>query len=395
MGLISWLHEKLGGQAVPVNGEGLAEDIDEYYQAYADVYYRELAFWSTVNIIANAVSKCEFKTYSGGTEKKGAEYYLWNVEPNNNQNSSGFIHKWIAQLYRHNECLIIEQNGQLLVADSFIRTPYALYDDIFTNVTVGDFSFSRSFNQSEVLYWQLSERDMRKVTAALYASYSKLLAYSMKAYQKSRGTKGVFSYETLPVAGSDQRKAFDDLVNNKFKTFMSTGDAILPLGSGQSYTDIGSKTYSSESTRDIRAMVDDISDFTTKAFGVPPALLHGDVQGVNEVTDQLLTFCVDPLCCMLEEEINRKRYGISDFLKRNYLQIDTKSIKHIDLLSVSTSVDKLISSGAYSINDIRKLCNDEPINADWANRHMITKNYTVADLMTTMEGNDDGTAKKE
>ncbi|MDF1495219.1 phage portal protein [Caproiciproducens sp. CPB-2] len=395
MGLISWLYEKLGGQAVPVSGEGLAEDIDEYYQAYADVYYRELAFWSTVNTIANAVSKCEFKTYSGGVEKKGAEYYLWNVEPNKNQNSSGFIHKWIAQLYRHNECLIIEQNGQLLVADSFIRTPYALYDDIFTNVTVGDFSFSRSFSQSEVLYWQLSEKDMRKVTAALYQSYSKLLAYSMKAYQKSRGTKGIFNYETLPVAGSEQRKAFDDLLENKFKTFMSTGDAILPLGSGQSYADIGSKTYSSESTRDIRAMVDDISDFTAKAFGVPPALLHGDVQGVNEVTDQLLTFCVDPLCCMLEEEINRKRYGQSEFLKRNYMQIDTKSIKHIDLLSVSTSIDKLISSGAYSINDIRRLCNDEPIDADWANRHMITKNYTVADLMATMEGNDDGTAKKE
>lgn len=380
---------------MPVSGEGLAEDIDEYYQAYADVYYRELAFWSTVNVIANAVSKCEFKTYSGGAEKKGPEYYLWNVSPNLNQNSSGFIHKWIAQLYRHNECLIIEQNGQLLVADSFIRTSYALYDDIFTNVTVGDFSFSRSFNQSEVLYWQLSEKDMRKVTAALYASYSKLLAYSMKAYQKSRGTKGVFSYETLPVAGSDQRVAFDDLINNKFKTFMSTGDAILPLGAGQSYTDIGSKTYSSESTRDIRAMVDDISDFTAKAFGVPPALLHGDVQGVNEVTDQLLTFCVDPLTDMLQEEINRKRYGQAEFLRGNYLQIDTKAIKHIDLLSVATSIDKLISSGAYSINDIRKICNDEPLPDDFANKHFMTKNYTAADLMATMEGNDDGTANKE
>lgn len=393
MGIISWLHEKINRQAVPVSGDELAEDIDEYYQAYADVYYRELAFWSAVNTIANAVSKCEFKTYSGGVEKKGAEYYLWNVEPNRNQNSSGFIHKWITQLYRHNECLIVEQNGQLLVADSFIRTPYALYDDIFTNVTVGDFNFSRSFTQSDVLYWQLSEKDMRKVTAALYESYSRLLAYSMKAYQKSRGTKGIFNYSTLPVAGTKEREAFDDLINNKFKTFLSTGDAILPLGAGQSYTDIGSKTYSSESTRDIRAMIDDISDFTAKAFGVPPALLHGDVQGVNEVTDQLLTFCIDPLCCMLEEEINRKRYGKSEFLKRNYMQIDTKAIKHIDLLSVATSIDKLISSGAYSINDIRRVCNDEPIDADWADRHMITKNYTVADLMVTMEGNPDETTK--
>lgn len=389
MGLISWLSEKLSGNAVPVTSAEITDDIDEYYSLYSDVYYRELAFWSTVNVIANAVSKCEFKTYSGGKEFKGAEYYLWNVEPNRNQNSSGFIHKWISQLYRYNECLIVEYNGQLLVADSFVRTPYALYDDVFTNVTVGDFSFSRSFTQSEVLYWQLCEKDMRKVMAALYDSYAKLLDYTMTAYQKSRGTKGIFQYDTLPVAGTEQRKFFDDLINNKFKEFIKTGDSIIPLGKGQSYIDIGSKTYSNESTRDIRAMIDDISDFTAKAFGVPPALLHGDIQGVDEVTDQLLTFCIDPLADMLEEEINRKRYGRDNVLKGNYLTIDTKAIRHIDLLSVATSIDKLISSGAYSINDIRHICNDEPINEDWGDKHYMTKNYSTVDEMTSLGGGDD------
>ena len=126
-----------------------------------------------------------------------------------------------------------------------------------------------------------------------------------------------------------------------------------------------------------------------------PILPKAPVQGVNEVTDQLLTFCVDPLADMLSEEVNRKRYGRDNYLKGNYLRIDTKAIKHIDLLSVATSIDKLISSGAYSINDIRRVCNDEPIKETWADKHFMTKNYTVADLMATMEGNDDGTAKKE
>jgi hypothetical protein len=62
------------------------------------------------------------------------------------------MHKLIAQLYRNNECLVIEQSGQLIVADSFTRTPYALYDDIFTEVTVGDMKFDRSFGQSEVFF---------------------------------------------------------------------------------------------------------------------------------------------------------------------------------------------------------------------------------------------------
>ena len=31
--------------------------------AMYEVYLRELAFWTCVNKIANAISKCEFKTY--------------------------------------------------------------------------------------------------------------------------------------------------------------------------------------------------------------------------------------------------------------------------------------------------------------------------------------------
>jgi hypothetical protein len=77
----------------------------------------------------------------------------------------------------------------------------------------------------------------------------------------------------------------------------------------------------------------------------------------------------------------------SGFSKGTYLKIDTKTIKHIDLLSVSTAVDKLISSGCFCINDIRKAVGDEIIDEDWAWQHFITKNYsTVEDLLKMLEG---------
>ncbi len=359
------------------------DSTDEEIESYcSEIYIREMAFWNAVNTIANAVSKCEFKTYTRGKETKGPEYYLWNIEPNQNQNSSGFIHKLIAELYRNNECLVIEQSGKLLVADSFTRTPYALYPDTFTDVTIGDFTFNKTFTQSDVLYFKLSERNMREVINAMYESYARLITYSMKAYQKSRGTKGTFNYDTLPVAGTDERKFFDELITKKFKTFMSSSDAIIPLGRGQSYTDIGSKTYSSETTRDIRAMIDDVSDFTAKGFNMPPALLRGDIQGTSDAVDQFLTFCIDPLADMIQEEINRKRIGQVEFSKGTKIVIDTKTIKHIDLFSISTAIDKLISSGAFCINDIRKATGDEVIDEDWAWQHFITKNYSsVEDLL--------------
>ena len=369
-----WVREKLGEGAERVTVQETLEG--EIWSISAELYVRELAFWTCVNLIGNAVSKCEFKTFSGGKESKGAEYFLWNYSPNKNQNSSAFLHKWISQLYRNNEALVIEFDGQLLVADSYEHREYALLDDIFTLVTVGDFQFRRSFVQSEVLFVRLNEKNMKSVADGLYAVYQKLIDYGMKSYQKSRGTKGILNIEASPSGDEKFQELLTDLQNRKFKSFAEAENAVLPLGYGLKYTDLDSKTYSNEGTRDIRAMIDDVSDFTAKAFGIPPALLSGAVAGTSEALENFLTFCVDPLVDMLQEEINRKRNGIDGIRQGNYLRIDTRAIRHLDVMNVSAGIEKLISSGVYCINDIRMMMGDTIIEEPWAWKHFITKNYT-------------------
>lgn len=385
MGLISWLASKLG-TPVPVNS--IDFDIDEYMSAVGDIYVREMAFWAATNLIANAISKCEFKTYENFKEVRKDNYYRWNVEPNRNQNSSAFMHKLIAKLYRNNEVLIVEHGEDLLVADDFTRKEYALYDNEFTQVTVGDFTFSKKFYQNEVMYLQLSEKNTRELISGLYESYAKLIDYTMKSYQRSRGTKAKFEYKTIPTAGTEQRKLFDDLINEKFKKFLESDNAIVPIGDGQDLTEFSnSKTYSNEGTRDIRAMIDDVFAFTARAFGIPPALMSGDVQGVKDALDQFLTFCIDPLADMLQEEINRKTYTKEQFLRGNYVQVDTKQIKHIDIFYASTSIDKLISSGVFCVNDILKMLGLPIIDEDWAWEHVLTKNYSpFENLLKALEG---------
>ena len=229
------------------------------------------------------------------------------------------------------------------------------------------------------MFFKLSEKDMRQVTNGIFESYGKLITYGMKAYQKSRGSRGILNYVTMAQGDEKAKAAFDDLMNNRFRKFFNDENSVLPLPKGYTYTDTGSKTYSNEGTRDIRSMMDDISDFTAKGFGIPPALAKGDLEGVKEAVVTYLTFCIDPLVDNIAEEINRKRYGFAEFKKGNYLKIDTKSILHVDLLSVSTAIDKLIASGAFCINDIRKLVGEEIIDEPWAWQHFLTKNYSSID----------------
>ena len=156
---------------------------------------------------------------------------------------------------------------------------------MFSQVTVKGYTFDRTFLQSEVLYFKLCEGNIQRVISGLYESYSKLIEYSMTAYKRSRGTKVKFKYDTLPVAGTAERAAFDALINEKIGKWLTGDNAALPLGRGQGCR-ADAENYSSESTRDIRAQIDDVTSRQRRWH--TPALLRGDVQARTQWTT--LTF---------------------------------------------------------------------------------------------------------
>lgn len=281
---------------------------------------------------------------------------------------------------------MIESAGQLYVADDYQKTVYAVYDYQFSGVTVDNFTFDKTFYQNEVLFFQLNSVDMRQLVNLLHSSYNELLQYAVNAYRKSRGSRGILDIDAQAQHEDDFSETLQELMTNYFKKFFESENAVLPLYDGYKYTELQSKTYSSESTRDIKALADDIFDFTARAFSFPPSLAKGDVQDTGKATDELLTFCIDPLAKLLEKEINRKRNGLSGFLDGNYLRIDTTTVKHIDIFDIAAPVDKLISSGVFTINDIRHLIGEPEIAEEWANAHFITKNYsTIQDLLRSLD----------
>lgn len=353
------------------------EDQDVQNAAY-ELYIRELAFWTCVNKIANAVSKCEFKTYYHNKEIKGKEYYLWNYEPNQNQNAAGFIYKLIAQLYRKNECLVVEINHRMYVAESYIKEVYALRDYQFSGISFDGYTLQETLDMSDVMFFELNSTDMRKLMNGMYGSYSKLITYAQNAYQKSRGHKGILNIAGVAQEQDNFNETFEELMSTHFKNFFGKDNAVLPLFDGYNYQDISqnAKTYSTESTRDIKALADDIFEFTARAFSFPPSLAKGDVQDTTKATDELLTFAVDPLVKMIQQEINRKRNGKDGLKQGNYLKIDTLAVKHVDIFDIATPIDKLISSGAFTINDILQVIGKPKIDEPWADQHFMTKNYS-------------------
>lgn len=375
--IFDWLKSKFGSN-IPLTGVTAAE-MSEFWSMASSVYIRELAFRSCVSLVAKAVAKCEFKTFSLGKEVRGDIWYSWNVQPNRNQCSSVFLDKLVTKLFENNHALVVQMaNGDMLVADSFNVEKFALKDYVFTNVTVDNLAFEKPFFMGDVLYFQLNNTDVRSLVNGLHQSYGQLLEYSQKAFKKSRGQKGVLNISAKAAGDAKFEATLTKLMNERFKPYFEADSAVLPLTDGYGYNEKESRIYAGDNTRDMRAQVDDVFVFTARAFGIQPALVLGELADTSKATDSLLTFCVDPLTDMLSEEINRKTYGKA-VLKGNKLAIDTKAIKHIDLLAVAVAIDKLISSGAFCVNDIRSVVGEEPINEPWAYKHWMTRNYLPAD----------------
>ena len=345
------------------------------------------AIHTAINLVAGCIAKCEFRTYLNGKEKKGDDYYLWNYQPNNNQNSTEFINKLVSKLLFENECLVVESNDQYLIADSYNRHEYAVLEDYFDNVTVKNFTFDKVFHMSDVMYFRLNDKNVTKLLDGLMQGYNNLMNLAVGKYKRSGGRKGILKMD-MPAKGDEEgRKKLKKLFEIDFKEYFQAENAVLPLSKGTEYNEQngeGSKKSTSELT-DIRNLLDEEFIRVAQAYKIPPAILKGDIANVSEITGNLLTFCIDPIVDLLQTEINRKLYGKA-VLKESEIVIDTTCILHIDVFAIAEKIDKLISTGMYSINELRRKIGDTVLKEAYGEKHFITKNYTGIDHMPTEGG---------
>lgn len=384
MGFVTWLRNFFSEGVTTVT---LTDKINSG-ENIIPLVYEDFTIMSAINLISGSISKCEFRTFEKDKEMKGEEYYAWNIEPNKNQNSSTFLQELISKLLYYNECLVIPTNSQMIIADSFNQTEYALIENTFDQVTRGDFTFNKTFKMSEVLYFKMNNKDIKAQLTNLYMGYSDLISKSINKYSKAGGRKGILKINSQAYGQKDFQEKFNKLMNERFKSYFDAENAVLPLFDGYDYTEPSGEQGKKAANEigDIKTLMDEACKRTGQAFKIPVVLLTGDVADVEKVTDNLLTFCIDPLCDTIKTEINRKRYGKTAYLKGDYMTIDTTCIRHIDIFNIANSVDKLRAGGMYNIDELRRKVGDTQLNTPWSKKYVITKNYQDIESMNTLEG---------
>lgn len=393
MGLdfFKWLMPKKSGV---ISREVITQELCAAAQEFQ---IRELCFWTCVNMIANAMARCEFRTYRNFEEIQEREYYLWNFEPNANQNSTAFIHKLIAKLYADNEALIIgstqaDGTNRLVVADSFeLPEDFAVKQHEYSGVVVGNMEYRKTFREPDVLHLRLNHTNMRPVIDGMYQSYYRLAAAAIKNFEYNHGQHWKVTVSQLASGESNFKENFAKMIQDQVKPFFDSNGAILPEFEGYKYEDVGQ--HGGKDSRDIKNIIEDIFDFTARAMLVPAVLVNGKVEGTKDANTRFLTNCIDPLCDQLQEEITRKRYGYENWKSGNFLRVDSSSIIHFDIFENAANIEKLVGSGAYTINDVRRAANEPRINEPWADAHYMTLNIANVNEATRQLESQEGGSK--
>lgn len=358
------------------------------YRIANEIMVRELALNVVANKIANAISKCEVCVYYNGERKKDEEWYRWNIQPNINQSGTQFWYQLISTLCKKNEVLVVPHGEQLFIADDFMMNDdAAFYEHTFTNIMINSLTLSRTYRMSEVFYFKLKNEKIKRYLNGTLSLYGGLINAAYSSYLVANGQKGILNIDHFAENEDDFEEYFEELINEDFKKFFENANAVMPLYDGYEYKPLeGKKTLAT--TRDFKALLDDVLNITAIAYDVPSSIVTGNVQDTSKAVDEFLTFCIEPIIEMLTDEMTRKSFTRTQIINGTEYRFDTTTIKHIDLFDIATSIDKLISSGFANINELRKKCKFDLIDKDWANKFFITKNYSPVEDILDPKGGD-------
>ena len=182
------------------------------------------------------------------------------------------------------------------------------------------------------------------------------------------------------VKASDEKfqETYREVVQKQLKDFIENENAVYPQYKGYDLQDVSPTTNKDSS--DFRNLRKEMFEIVAQAFQIPVSLMLGNITNMNEITKTFLTFCIDPIADMISEEITRKTSGNYDnWVKGNYVKVDTSTINHIDILDVAEKADKLIASGTCCIDEVREIIGFDKLNSEFSKQHFITKNYDTVE----------------
>jgi HK97 family phage portal protein len=359
---------------------GFMFDVEMFVDSTTRIHMKRLAVDTCASFLGRTISQSEFRIRKNGQFVKDELYYRLNVRPNKNMTASTFWQTVAQKLIYDNECLIIQSDDDdLLIADDFKHNQFAVLEDYFSNVIVKDYEFKRSFKQSEVIHLRYANEKLTPLIDGIYADYGDLFGRILSSQKRKNQIRATVDMDMLSAKSKEHQAKLQEFINNMYKAIGEKDVAIIPQQPGFKYEEASSGNGQTQSVDEINKVTNGFLDQVAMAIGIPVSLLHGDMADVEKQTKNYMLFTVNPFLKKIKDEGNYKFLTKEEYLRGNRMEI--KTISYNSLFDIADKVDKLASSGAFKLNEIREEAGWERSDDPRLDKHYITKNYAEIDSL--------------
>jgi HK97 family phage portal protein len=362
-------------------------DLDLTYETSHRAYLKKMALETCINFIGRTISQSDFRFMKDGKRQYNDWHYLLNVRPNTDQSAADFWQKFIYELIHENEVLVIlTDSNDLLIADSFTREEFAVYPDIFKDVTVKDYTFQRSFRMDEVIYITYNNEKLTEFMDGMFKDFADLFSRMIEVSMRANQIRGIVSIDSTQSLSEENRTKLQKFIDKLFAAFSKNSVAIVPKLKGFEYDEVSNRSNGSNnsSVEEIIKLKKSLIDVVADILGIPNALIHGELSDYETSIKAYVKFCIGPLIKKIEDELNAKLLTKEEYLKGS--RIEVKGVTEKDPLDVAEAVDKLVASGAFNRNEVREMVGYEKSDNPALDEFVITKNYQSAGAV---EGGED------
>lgn len=354
-------------------------EFEDLERMFGNLQLKSLAIDKSAEFIARIFAKSEFKYQENGKVKSSDWDYLLNVRPNKNESASDFWQKVVYRLITKNEVLIfLTTDDQLLVADSYTRTKYAVYDDVFEYVTCRGFTFEKRFRMSEVIFLQYNNNRLQDYISDLFADYEKLHTRLVEALARNNQIRGTLKTKNNGSFDKELLAKLQSYAEILFKSFNTKTIAIVPAQDGMEYTEHTNTTGTSNiSVDELKKFRRQFDDEVADVLGIPTALSHGDMANLENSQKMFNSYCYQSLVKKMSDGLNFALVSRRQYERNNLFVIIGEGQK--DKFALAENIDKLISSGAMTRNEVRSELGLESVPG--GDKFLITKNYQLGEQL--------------
>lgn len=374
MGLINYFLNSLRG----IEPSDWFDELELISETSERAYLKRMAIHSVLNFVGRTMSTAQFRFKDSEGSIDSDWDYILNVRPNKSQSAADFWHKFFYKLINDNEILIIlSDDKQLLIADSFVRQTYAVYDDTFKEVTVSGHTFKGTYQMSNVIYLPYNNENLSKITDGLFKDYGELFGRMIEISMRNNQIRGSVSVERTGTANDEKNltERLQRFIDKIYKSFKTSSVAIVPKMKGFEYEEYTNKTgVQNQSLEELTKMKKSLIDDVSRAIGVPSALIHGEMSDLESNMKAFRNLCIKPLVKKLQDELQAKLLTKTEYANGKRIQVT--GVQAPDIFEMANSIDKIVSSGVFSPNNVLEELGRETVDDPLMDKHYITKNYT-------------------